>query len=95
MSGVFNPMINHTVYNIKQAVDGDDMPPPARGCPTKGRAGVIVINSLFYLADLLVISRMNHEIALCMLAYRTDLRSLLTYYDVTAVRALPHHILVT
>ena len=38
---------------------------------------------------------MNHEVALCMLANRADLWSLLSYYDMTAVRALPHHILVT
>jgi hypothetical protein len=37
---------------------------------------------------------MNHEIALCMLAYRAKLRSLLTDNYVTAVRALPHHILI-
>ena len=38
---------------------------------------------------------MNHEIALRMLAYRAELRSLLADHDMTAVRALPHHILVT
>ena len=44
---------------------------------------------------ILVVSRMNHEVALCMLAYRAHLRSLLANHDMTAVRALPHHILVT
>jgi len=94
MSGVFHPMINHTVYNIKQAVDYDDPRPPFGRAPPSRGWHVISINSLFYLADLLVISRMNHEIALCMLAYRADLRSLLADHDMTAVRALPHHILV-
>jgi hypothetical protein len=38
---------------------------------------------------------MNHEIALGMLAYRAKLRSLLSDHYMTAVRALPHHILIT
>ena len=38
---------------------------------------------------------MNHEIALGMLANRANLWSLLSNYNVTAVRALPHHILIT
>lgn len=33
---------------------------------------------------------MNLEISLRMSAYRTYLRSLLTYYDMTAVTALPY-----
>ena len=38
---------------------------------------------------------MDHEVALGMLAHWAKLRSLLSDNDVTAVRALPHHILVT
>ena len=38
---------------------------------------------------------MNHEVALSVLADRADLWSLLTDNHVTAVRALPHHILIT
>ncbi len=38
---------------------------------------------------------MNHEIALRMLADRAKLRSLLSDNHMSAVRALPHHILVT
>ena len=37
---------------------------------------------------------MDHEVALCMLAYCAELRSLLADNYVAAVRALPHHILV-
>ena len=39
----------------------------------------------FIYGNILIISRMNHEIALCMLAYRADFRSLLAYHDMTAV----------
>ena len=49
---------------------------------------------LFISIYLLEVSRMNHEVALWMLAHWADLWSLLTDNDVTAVRALPHHILV-
>ena len=49
----------------------------------------------FYQYDILVVSRMNHEITLSMLAYRTKLRSLLANHYMTAIRALPHHILIT
>ena len=43
---------------------------------------------------LLEISRMDHKVALRMLAYRAELRSLLSDNYMTAVRALPHHVAV-
>jgi hypothetical protein len=38
---------------------------------------------------------MNHEIALSVLAYWAKFRSLLADHDMTAVRTLPDHILIT
>lgn len=43
---------------------------------------------------LLIVLSLYLEIALRMLAYRTNLRSLLAYDNVAAVRALPNHVLV-
>lgn len=37
---------------------------------------------------------MNHEVALGMFAYRTEFRCLLAYYNMSTVRAFPHHILI-
>ena len=42
-------------------------------------------DGVFYILALLIVCRMNHEIALSMLAYRAHFRSLLAYYDMTAV----------
>ena len=41
--------------------------------------------AIFRICFLLVVSRMNHEIALRMLAYRAKLWSLLSDYNVAAV----------
>ena len=41
-----NSCMNGTIES-KSAVDVDDMPPPARGCSSEERAGVIGISCLF------------------------------------------------
>ena len=33
-----------TGYKVVEQIDRDDMPPPARGCPTNGRTGVVGVN---------------------------------------------------
>ena len=57
------------------------------------RARLLQPGSIFYI-QLLIISRVNLEIALCMFAYRANLRCFLANHDVTAVAALPNHILI-
>ena len=57
-------------------------------------ASKIAYRRIYLILKLLIVSRMNHEVALRMLAHRADFRSFLAYNDMTAVRTLPHHILV-
>lgn len=56
------------------------------------RAGDEVYDNL---NSILVISRVNHEIALRMLAYRAKFWGSLTNDYMSAVRTLPNHILIT